>query len=59
MDVEPKVAEAVLLEMLRHAKVTLLYDQRLARVTKKGDALASLTTSAGSDFEAAVFIDAT
>ncbi len=55
---EPHVAEHVFKEMLREAKVEVLFDRRLDRVKKAGARIESITTANGDAFEATVFIDA-
>jgi hypothetical protein len=55
---EPHVAENVLREMLKEAKVEVLFGQRLAAVKKVGALLTRITTLAGDEFAARVFIDA-
>ena len=55
---EPHVAELVLKEMLKEAKVEVLFGQRLDKVAKKGALVESIQTLKGDDFAARVFIDA-
>jgi ribulose 1,5-bisphosphate synthetase/thiazole synthase len=56
---EPKVAEAIFLEMLREAKVLVHTQQRLARVKKTGARLTELASQSGNTYRAKMFIDAT
>src|SRR5262249_15535665 len=55
---EPHVAERIFDEMLQEAKVPVLFEQRLAKVALEGGAIRSLTTHAGLQVSARVFIDA-
>jgi hypothetical protein len=55
---EPHVAEALLGDLLKEAKVEVLFGQRLQRVARKGARIVGLATAAGDTFAAAVFIDA-
>ncbi|MDX1983354.1 MAG: FAD-dependent oxidoreductase [Bryobacteraceae bacterium] len=58
---EPKVGEGVMVEMLRRAGVTLLYNHRLKEaggVRKEGTVVRAITTENGETFEAKVFVDA-
>jgi hypothetical protein len=58
---EPHVAEAIFREMLRGAGVAVFERQRLREkngVRKNGPTVAAITTEDGSEFTAAVFIDA-
>ena len=56
---EPRVAEAVFLEMLREAKVPVHTQERLATVKKTGARITELSTQSGKTFRAKMFIDAT
>ena len=56
---EPHVAELIFREMLREAKVTVVFEQRLAQVKKTGPRIDSFTTQKGDAFAGLVFIDAT
>ena len=56
---EPKVAEAVFLDMLREAKVPCHTLQRLALVKKSGTRITEITTQSGNTYRAKMFIDAT
>lgn len=56
---EPHVASAVLAAMLKEAKLTPRLGQRLAKVTKKGASIVSLTTVKGDTYRGKIFIDAT
>ncbi len=56
---EPRVAEALLVDMLETAHVPLRLGEQLATVDKQGTRIASLTTSTGITFRGAQFIDAT
>jgi hypothetical protein len=56
---EPHVASLVFHEMLREAKVSPLFGQRLDRVVRKGARIVALTTLKKDEFHAAIFIDAT
>jgi hypothetical protein len=55
---EPHVAEHVFTEMLKEAKVEVLFGQRLDKVQKDGTRIKSLRTLKGDDFKAAIWIDA-
>jgi hypothetical protein len=55
---EPHVATLLFKEMLKEAKVEVLFGQRLEKVQKKGTRIAAFTTAAGDTFAATVFIDA-
>src|SRR5262245_32949877 len=54
---EPHVAELIFHEMLKEAKVEVLFGQRLDKVQKAGKRIVSIKTLAG-EFRAAVWIDA-
>ena len=59
---EPKVAESVFLQMLKHANVRVLMKERLNRtkgVTMHGDRIQSILLESGKQFTARQFIDAT
>jgi len=56
---EPKVAEAVFLDMLREAKVPVHTQQRLTAVKKSGARITELATQPGNTYRAKMFIDAT
>src|SRR5262249_6334296 len=45
-------------QMLKEAKVEVVFGQRLEKVEKKGTRITSFTTARGDTFRAAVFIDA-
>ena len=55
---EPKVAEAIFKEMLNEAGVSVVYNQRLESVRKRGDRLLSIRMEDGSEYRAKVFVDA-
>ena len=55
---EPHVAERVLHDMLQEAKVAVLFEQPLAKVTMDGVAIRSVTMRSGLQVNAKVFIDA-
>lgn len=58
---EPKVGEDVMVEMLRAAGVTLLYNHRLKEqggVLKQGTQLSQITTESGEVFRSKLFVDA-
>ena len=54
---EPSVAERVLNAWLKEAGVQVIFNQRLASAEKRAGRIVRLRTTAGEDFEAAVFID--
>lgn len=54
---EPSVASAVFTAMLKEAKVTVLYDQRLESIERKGARIVNLKT-AKDEFRATVYVDA-
>jgi len=61
---EPKVAEQILRDMLKDAKVECVYGERLDRapgkgVKQDGKAITSITLESGKTYEGKVFIDAT
>ena len=59
---EPRVAEGILQDMLREAKVPVEFGQRLDRangVKLDGKRIVSVTTAAGKTFAGKVFMDAT
>lgn len=59
---EPKVGEAVMLEMLREAGVTVLFHHRLREkdgVRKEGAQVVAVSTENGAVFPGKVFVDAT
>lgn len=59
---EPKVAEQILRDMLKEAKVEVVFGERLDRakgVTRDGTRIVSMTTESGKTFSGKVFIDAT
>jgi hypothetical protein len=55
---EPHVAERIFHEMLKEAKVEVLFGQRVEKVVKTGPRLDSIRTVKGDEFAAAVWIDA-
>jgi hypothetical protein len=55
---EPHVAGRIFAEMLREAKVEVLFGRRLAGVKKARARIESITVEGGDSFEASVFIDA-
>lgn len=55
----PSVASAVFAEMLKEAKVTVLFDQRLDAVEREGSRLVALKTVKGDEFKGLVYVDAT
>jgi hypothetical protein len=57
--VEPRVAAAVLRELVDEARVTVLTSHRLTRVTKRGGRIVSLQCENGAEFSGRIFIDAT
>ncbi len=60
--VEPKVAEPILLKMLKDAGVKLVYNQRLREkqgVTKANGRVQSITMESGEQYTAKVFADCT
>jgi hypothetical protein len=57
--IEPHVAEATFLAMLKEAGVKLHVSQRLARVQKDGARIVAFTTESGDVFRAKMFIDTT
>ena len=59
---EPKVAEQILRDMLKDAKVEVVFGERLDRakgVKLDGKRIASITTESGKTFTGKMFIDAT
>ena len=56
---EPHVAMRVTMAMLDEAKVTVVTEQELSKVTKDGVALKGFATAKGDDFSAKSFVDAT
>ena len=56
---EPRVAELVFSNLLREAKVPVLFDTRLESVRKEGTRITEITTAGGNVFRAKMFIDAT
>lgn len=59
---EPKAAEAIMRDMLRESKVTLVENQRLREKTgvrKDGVRIVEFTTESGTRYEAKVFADCT
>src|SRR3954470_22739512 len=59
---EPKVGEAILNEMVKEAKVTVVFGQRLDLkngVVKNGAAIGSIRMESGETYSAKVFIDGT
>jgi hypothetical protein len=59
---EPKVAEQILRDMLKEAKVEVVFGERLDRakgVKLDGKRIASMTTESGKTFAGKMFIDAT
>ena len=55
---EPRVAEAIFLEMIREAKVEVVFEATLDRVDKQGSRIASIATDRGEVFACPVYIDA-
>ena len=55
---EPHVAEAIFLEMLKDAKVEVVFGSTLDRVEVQGAKIASITTDRGEAFVGSVYIDA-
>ena len=55
---EPHVAEAVFLEMVREAKVEVVYESTLGRVEMLNPRIASIATTRGETFLGTVYIDA-
>jgi hypothetical protein len=55
---EPHVAEAILREMIREAKVEVVFESTLARVEVLNSRIVSLETTRGETFLGTVFIDA-
>jgi hypothetical protein len=56
---EPHVAEQVFDEMIKQAGVKVYTNQNLVSVSRRGQAINSIKTDAGSVFRAKMFIDAT
>ncbi len=56
---EPHVAEAILFEMLKEAKVPVHFGQRLATVKKNGARITEIAMENGQRYRAKIFIDAT
>lgn len=59
MAVEPRVAEAILTEQLRHAGVRVLRGASLAAVVRSNEPITHVTLADGSTVRAAVYLDAT
>lgn len=55
---EPHVAEKIFREMLQEAKVTVLFEERLAKVTMEGSVIRAVTMTSGLEVHAKMFIDA-
>lgn len=56
---EPHVAEAVLFQMVAEAGVPVYFEQRLARVQKKGARIVEIEMENGNVYRARMFVDAT
>ena len=56
---EPHVAEQVFNDWLKEASVSVLFDQRLAKVEKAANRIRSIRMENGAGFAAKVYIDAT
>jgi hypothetical protein len=56
---EPHVAEAILFQMLKEAKVPVHFAQRLASVKKDGTRITEIVMENGQVYQARMFIDAT
>ncbi len=61
---EPKVAERILLEMLKEQKIDTIFKQRLDRtpnkgVVKKGAKIESIKMESGQEYGATIFLDCT
>ena len=56
---EPHVAEAILFQMLKEAKVPVHFGQRLAAVKKDGTRITEIVMENGQIYRAKMFIDAT
>ena len=55
---EPHVAEAIFREMLREAKVEVVFGSTLDRVEVQGSRIASIKTNRGEAFAGSVYVDA-
>ena len=61
---EPSVAEAIVQQMLREAKVTVVLKERLNRakglgVQLEGNRIASISMESGKQYAGSMFVDAT
>ncbi|HEY1084698.1 MAG TPA: FAD-dependent oxidoreductase [Prosthecobacter sp.] len=55
---ESSVAEKVYLDMLKEARVEVLFGESVDKVTKDGTKISSITLTDGNEFKARVFVDA-